>query len=138
MEMLVYVTNTKERGYITLVSVLVVGAVGAAIATSLILLGLSSSRTSFALEQSDQAKALADACVEEALRVIRDNSSYTGTDGFSLGQGTCSYTVTDLGGENRELESTGTVGTVVRKAEINIDTINPQLSILSWEELADF
>ena len=50
--------NKQCNGFITLVSVLVVGAVGVAIALSLILIGLGSSRTSIAVEQSNQAKAL--------------------------------------------------------------------------------
>jgi prepilin-type N-terminal cleavage/methylation domain-containing protein len=69
----------NSTGYVALITVLVLGAVGAAVAATLVLLGLSSSRTSFALEQSNQAKALANACAEEALQQIRDSSSFTGS-----------------------------------------------------------
>lgn len=130
--------NTQQSGYITLVSVLVVGAVGMAIAVSLILLGLGSSRTSFALEQSNQAKALTNACAEEALQQVRDSTSFTGTDNLTLGQGTCTYTVTHNGGQNRTIISSGTVGTIIRKVEVIIDTINPQINITSWQEVGNF
>jgi len=116
----------------------VVGAVGVSIAVSLLLLGLSSSRTSFALEQSNQAKALANACIEEALQQIKDSTPFTGTDNFMLGQGTCTYTVTNDGGQNRTITSSGTVGTIIRKVEIIIDTINPQINITSWQEVDNF
>ena len=59
-------------------SVLIVGALGAAIALSLILLGLGASRNSFALEQSNYAQALANSCAEEALQHIRDATPFTG------------------------------------------------------------
>ncbi|MBI4713619.1 hypothetical protein HY771_00305 [Candidatus Uhrbacteria bacterium] len=130
--------NKKRGGYITLLSVLVIGAVGLAITTSLLLLGLSSSRSSFAIEQSDQAKALANACVEEALQQIRDSTPFTGTGSLTLGQGTCGYTVTSQGGQNRTVTATGTVGTIVRKVKVIITNINPTISISSWQEVADF
>lgn len=126
------------KGFIALTSILIVGAVGAAITVSLLLLGLGSSRTSFALEQSNQAKALADACAEEALQQIRDSTPFTGSGNLSLGQGTCAYTVINLGGHNRSITASGTVGTIVRKVKITIDKINPTINITYWQEVADF
>lgn len=127
-----------NKGYIALITVLVTGAVGVAIAVSLLLLGLGSSRTSFALEQSNQAKALADGCAEEALQQIRDSTPFEGTGNVSLGQGNCTYTVTKQTGQNRTITSSGTVGTIVRKVKIIIDKITPNINIVSWQEVADF
>jgi len=128
----------NSDGYITLISVLVVGAIGVAITTSLLLFGLGSSRSSFAIEQSAQARSLADACAEEALQEIRDSTPYTGSDNLSLGQGDCDYTVTSGGGQNRTIDASGTVGTVQRKVKISINAINPSINITSWQEVADF
>jgi len=127
----------SNGGYITLVSVLVVGAVGVAIATSLILLGLGSSRTSFAIEQSNQAKGIANACAEEALQQIRDSTPFTGSGNLTLGQGICTYAVTNQGGQNRTIVSSGTVGSMIRKVKIIIDKINPTIQVVSWQEVAD-
>jgi len=128
----------NKKGYVALITVLITGAIGVAIATSLLLLGLGSSRTSFALEQSNQAKALANACAEEALQQIRDSTPFTGTGSLTLGQGTCGYTVVNDGGENRTVTASGTVGTVVRKIKIIVNTINPAINLTSWQEVADF
>jgi len=117
--------------------VLVVGAVGIAVTLSLILLGLGSSRTSFALEQSNQTKALTNACAEEAMQQIRDSMSFTGNGNLSLRQGTCNYTVTSQGGQNRTITALGTVGTIVRKVKIIISKINPTITVTSWQEVAD-
>ncbi len=130
--------KSNQRGYIILVTVLVLGALGAAIAVSVIWLGLGGSKSSFALEQSNQAKALATACGEEALQQIRDSMPFAGTGSLTLGQGTCSYTVTSGTGQNRTIVSTGTVGTVIAKVSITINAINPSINITFWQEVADF
>lgn len=128
----------NPKGYIALITVLVIGAVGVAMAISVLWLGLGWSQSSFSLLQSNQAKALANACSEEALQQIRDSTSFTGTGSLTLGQGTCSYTVTSGGAQNRTVTATGTVGTVVRKLKINLDKINPSINVTSWQEVADF
>lgn len=130
--------NQQQKGFIILISVLVVGAVGVAITLSIILLGVGSSRTSFAMEQSNQSKALANACAEEALQQIRDSTPFTGTGNLTLGQGTCSYTVTSQGGQNRTITASGMVGTVIRKVKIIINKINPTITATSWQEVADW
>lgn len=129
---------STEQGFITLLSILIVGAVGVAIALSLLLLGIGSSRSSFAIEQSDQAKGLANACADEALQQIRDSTPFTGTGNLTFGQGTCTYTVTSQGGQNRTVTASGTVGTIVRKVKVIISTINPQITVTSWQEVNDF
>ncbi|PJE77101.1 hypothetical protein COV05_00630 [Candidatus Uhrbacteria bacterium CG10_big_fil_rev_8_21_14_0_10_48_16] len=133
-----YDIRNAHQGFITLISVIIVGAVGTSIAVSVILLGLSSSRTSFAIEQSSQAKALVNACVEEALQQIRDSIPYTGSGSLIFGQGDCSYVVTSQGGQDRTITALGTVGTIVRKAEVVINTITPSIGVVSWQELSDF
>ncbi len=130
--------SRAKNGFIALISILAVGAVGIAIAISLILLGLGSSRTSFAIEQSNQAKALANACAEEALQQIRDSVPFTGSGNLTFGQGVCNYTVTSQGGQNRTITISSSVGVIIRKVKIIIDKITPMIQIISWQEVADF
>ncbi|MBL1434244.1 hypothetical protein COB87_001580 [Candidatus Wolfebacteria bacterium] len=119
-------------------SVLVVGAIGTSIAISLILLGLGMSRNSLALEQSNQAKVLANSCVEEALQQIRDSTPFTGTGSLSSSQGVCGYEVVNDGGQDRTITASSTVTTIVRKVKVTIDTINPDINITSWQEVGSF
>jgi len=137
MQKINIINHKKSSGYVTLISVLVVSAIGIAICASLILLGVGSSRTSFAVEQSNQAKGLASACAEEALQQIRDSTPFTGSGNLSLGQGTCAYTVTSQGGQNRTITASGTVGTIVRKVSIIINKITPLILLTSWQEVAN-
>lgn len=130
----------NQKGYITLLSTLFLVAIGGVVASSLILLGLGFSKTSFALDQSNQAKALANACAEEALQKIRDSTSFSGTNTILLGQGSCTYTVTSSGVQTRVVTAQSLVGSMVRKVKIRM-TINPQnlkFNIASWQEVADF
>ncbi|PWB39141.1 MAG: hypothetical protein C3F02_00790 [Parcubacteria group bacterium] len=129
--------NINRNGYVTLLSVLVVSAVGIAIVTSMILLGLGSSRTSFADEQSNQAKALVNACAEEGLQQIRSSTAYTGSGNLSLGQGTCTYTVTSQGGSNRTIVASSTVGLIIRKSKVIINQITPLIQVVSWQEAGE-
>jgi hypothetical protein len=130
------IKNTE--GYITLLSVLIIGAVGLAIAVSLLSLGADFSRSSFAFQQSNQSKALANACAEEGLQQIRSSTDFSGGGNLNLAPGSCDYSVTNFGGENRKITATGTVGSIVRKVEIEVDMINPKINLTSWQEVADF
>lgn len=125
-----------NKGYVTLVSMLVIGAVGLAVVTSLVLLGVGSSRSSFSLEQGNQAKALANACAEEALQQIWNNDSFVGTGSLASGQGNCSFAISsDV--LPKTIMAIGTVGTTVRKVSITIDALRPYLQVSPWQEVAD-
>jgi hypothetical protein len=129
--------NKYEKGYVALISVLIIGVVGVVISVSLLLLGIGQSKTSFSIDQSNQAKALADSCTFEALERIRLNSTYTGSGSITIGTDSCSFTVTNLGGTSREIQSTGTVDTVIRKVELQLDQVSP-INVVTWTEVADF
>lgn len=130
--------HLDNSGYMTLLSVLIVSALATSIAVSLLWLGLGSSKTSFALEQSNQAKGLANACAEYALGQVRDDSNYAGSGSLTLGAGSCNYQVVNTGDENRNIQSYGIVGAIIRKVEVDINNVSSQINILSWQEVGDF
>lgn len=125
----------KKNGYIGLLSILFVAAIATVAATTVIVLGIASSRSSFALVQGNQAKALANVCVEEALQVIRDFLPFSGSGNLSLDSGTCSYTVTKGTGQNRTVSSIATVSATIRKISVSVTQINPQINVSSWQEI---
>jgi hypothetical protein len=101
-------------------------------------LGIGSSKTSIAMYQSRQSLAAAHSCGEEALETIRENNGFVGNGNLTLGAASCSFTVTNKGGESRNVASSGSVGTITRKVEIEIDAISPVINVTSWQEVADF
>lgn len=134
------ITQVKKNnsGFITLIAMLVVSMVGISITVALLLAGVSSSKTGGALEQSRQAGVLATACANNALERVRKNPTFTGTGNLVMDIGACSYTVSNTGGETRIINSTGNVGSVVKKEKIQISAITPKIVVSSWQELADF
>lgn len=128
--------TTPRGGYITLISVLVVGAVGTAIGVSLLLLSLGAGRTSFSGEQSAQARAMAEGCAEEALQAVRDSAVCAGSSSLLFAAGSCdaSVTVDDL---LCRVEAAGRVGDVVKRTVVTLSSVSP-LTIDSWQEVADF
>lgn len=119
----------KQKGFIALLSVLIVSAIGLAIGVSLLLLGTGSLRTAFNIQQSDLAKAYANHCSEEALMNIASNSTYSGSATINLSNGSCTYTVTH-GFQNETIDATGTVQAITRKTHITLDTTG-----FLWQEV---
>lgn len=123
-----------NKGFVTLISVLLVGVVGLVIALSLIMFGLGSSKTALVFMQSNQAKALSNACAEEALEQIRTSTSFTGYGSLSTDNGSCWYSVTGSA-PNKAITAYGTVGTVTRNVIVNTSAVSPQIMISLWHEV---
>ena len=125
-----------KKGYIALTTVLIVGMVASVIMVSLLALGLGYSRTSNTTALSMQARSLSNACAEEALRQIRLVNTYTATNAtLSLGGGSCVYTVTNTGGNTRQIDTTATVQTIVRRVRVTTSALSPKIVISSWQEI---
>lgn len=129
--------RNEQGGYTALITVMIVGALGLSISLALIFAGLGASKSSFALEQSNQAKALANACAENALQNIHDLKA-SGSNSINLALGSCSYIIINSNPGNYLISAEGIVGKVVRKVAISIDSINPAININSWTEVENF
>lgn len=136
-----YGTSPEGRqprsGYVVLLTVLIVGVVAVSIATTLLVSSVDSARSAATKEQSRKARTMSDACAEEALEQIREASGFTGYGTLTLGGNTCSYNVANLGGTNRQIIASSTVGSAVRKAKAILDKVKP-INITSWQDAIDF
>jgi hypothetical protein len=130
--------NLKSHGYVTLISISVVGMIALSIAITLTLFGVNSSQSSLSYGALKQAENIANACAEEALEVIKLNTSFTGTNNLNFGSNTCTYTVSSQGGQNRTIDASGSVNGAVRKIKVIISALSPNISITSWQDVADF
>lgn len=125
----------QEHGYIALLTILIIGAASTAIALALLLGGVDSQRGADIAQRSARAQNLATACAEEALQVLHDNTSFTGNGNAAIGQGSCSYTVTNTGGNARRIDTTATVNSVVRRVQVHVTIGALSISITSWQEV---
>jgi hypothetical protein len=127
--------NIKHQpGYVLLISILLIGAIGVAIVVSILSLSSGTAQSEIYLEQSAGARALADACLEEGLEKIREGTSFSGSGSLSLGLGTCGYNVQSTGGQNRTITASSTLVNATRRVQATISAINPRIILTSWQE----
>ena len=124
-----------EAGYVALLSVLVVGAAATAVALALLVSGSDAQRSNLVEQQSKQARGLAVACAEEALLQVHDNIAFSSTNTLlTLGQGTCTYTVTVTAPTIRMIAARGTVGNVVKNIQTYVTINTSSVSVTTWQE----
>lgn len=131
---------TDNDGYVLLLSVLVVGAIGATVAVSLLVLGVISSKSTLAHQQSLQARALADTCAHEAIERLTRDDTYAGAgDTMTLTTGECTIdALNGTGSTNRIVQTTGTAGDATRRVEVTIGDLEFPVTVDRWEEVGDF
>lgn len=125
----------KNSGFVTLMAVLIVGAVGVAVAIGFLTKGIDSNKRVITIESAYQARFYADECVELALQSIRNNTAYVGTGKSSYENGSCEYEVTINDSTRRNIDAIGTSNNLTKKVRVLIEGINPQIIVLSWKEI---
>lgn len=111
----------NNRGFITLLSTLIVTVFGMALAYSFLARSGIHASTGIVTEKLFLARNYADACVEEALRMIEDTSGYSGSGDLEFNRGSCSYTVS-VAGSTSIIESEGYAEDAVRRVRAEVDT----------------
>lgn len=132
--------SAKNRGFVLLLSTMFVGAIASIILTSVLLLGTNSGLVHFSVQQSAKALAAAHACAEVALQTLRNNPGYEGNQ-FLYPSANESCEILPIGGTgnaNRLLCTEGQAGDTIRRLEIVINTIYPQITVASWQEVSIF
>jgi len=131
--------RSGHRGYVLLITILIIGAIASAILSSLLLLGISSAQISLSVQQSKEALAAAQGCAEYALLQLRTSPTYAGNEFKTLGQNQCEIlTIGGIGNNNRTICTEGTAGDAIRRLEIAVSQILPQTRVFSWQEAALF
>lgn len=128
----------NKPAFVVLLAILIIGAVAAAVAVSLLLIGVSQTKSSLVQDNSAQARVAAESCIEEALEQIREDANYSGTVTLAVGNASCQYTVVKGSGEARTITASATSMNVVRKVRVTVGRIFPTIEITSWQEVADF
>ena len=127
-----------NEGYIALISVILIAAIGTAIMISVIASGISAIKTDFSLQQSGSARSLASSCAEEALQKILETGTTSSSGNLAVASGTCTYLITSTNGQNITINATGMLSTVTSKIKVVIATTTPAVTLSSWQEVADF
>jgi hypothetical protein len=129
--------HTLRRGYIVLMSVIIVGAIGLVLMVSTVYYSTISAKTNFSLQQASQARMLSNTCAEEALQKIADTKTSSSTGSLTLASGTCSYTISMETGAVT-VKSTGISGTTTKRVKIVVASMSPSVVLSSWQEVSGF
>lgn len=128
--------RTVRKGYIALLSVIFISAIGVLIMLSVIVSGVDASKTDYVSQQSGQSRAMASSCAEEALQKILETGTTSSVGTLTIASGTCTYAISSVGGLH--VDSTGIFGSVTSKVKVVISTTSPSIVLSSWSEVADF
>lgn len=127
-----------KNGFITILSIAMVGSLGLAVVLVVSMFSIGSVRSVKSIYSSYQAKNLADACAEIALQELRNSPSFSGSANLNLWGGNCNYQINDPVNSLREIRTVGEVNNYNKKIKILIDQIDPKINIISWLSVEDF
>jgi hypothetical protein len=128
-------TNFKlNRGYIALTMVMIIGAVSIAITSTLLLLGIAYSKTATSVVSGQEARGFAEACVEDALRAINQDTTYTTSSNVVINftDGSCNYSVTGAP-PTKTITATGTSGNATKRLTVTTSQTTPTITVNSWQ-----
>lgn len=124
--------NKNPRGYIALVTVLIISAVVLSTATTVSLLAIGEAQSSFALYKGEDNLNLAEGCAEDALLKAWTSSTYNGGS-ITRPEGTCIITVAKSG-NTWTITATSTATAYNRSAQVIFNRI-ADIEIISWREI---
>lgn len=129
-----------EKGISLLIVVIIIGSALLIITASALVIGLGERQIGYIGARGDEAFSLADGCLSESTIRIRRNSSYglgQGSIPLVFSNGSCSIQITDLGNNQRRIDSTATVAEFIKhiRSTVRIDPEN--VTLLTWEERSD-
>lgn len=123
---------TNEKGVAALLTIIIVAATTLIISCSVAFMGIGELDRGYTYQRGAEAFAVADGCMEEALRRIKLDISYNGGS-LALGDGTCIIEVVANGAEHT-ITTTGAVDEYNKKIETKITLAGNIITINSWRE----
>lgn len=132
--MKIFLTKKRnEKGFIALVTILVITAVALVLATSANLLGLGELQMSFNEAQSFKALDAANSCLDEALLRLKRNSDFS-SGGLNVDSDSCTINIAQSG-NNRIITAEGVAGDAVKKIETEVDISSSPFTLNYYKEI---
>lgn len=124
--------KTKE-GYVAILVVLIIAAVGLLLATTMSLIGAGGVQAASSLTQGEQSLDFTEGCAEDALIKLWASASYAGGN-ITRPEGTCTISVTTS--TNIWTITAGTTATnYARTVQVVVTRGATNLTISSWQEI---
>ena len=127
---------STQKGFVALISIIVISTVALGIAMSISLLGVGEARSALDFKRGNETLKIAEGCIEEALLRLRDNAGYTG-DPLDVGDGSCTITISGTGAD-RTIDVEATITTPVdyiRNIRVTVKRTGNSINVVSWQEM---
>ena len=128
----------SQSGMAALVIIIILSAASLIIAVSVSSIGIDEALLGYVSQKGDGAFYAADGSMEESLRRIRKDANYgvaAGTINLSLGNGSCTIDIVDLGSNQRRVTVYGSSGSFNKGIETTVSLSAGVLSINEWKEI---
>lgn len=123
--------NNKNQGH-ALVILLFLMALAVTVITAAISLIILSSTGTTSYIAGNQAKAIAEAGIENAIIRLLRNPDYSGENDLTVGNGIVDISVS--GTTTKTITAEGTLDNQIKKIQVTVQLINNVLTITSWRE----
>lgn len=131
--------DKSQRGYIALISIFTVSALMVLVISSANLISIGEANMGLKESQTWEVFYLTTACAEKALIRLKNDSKYNGNENLTFDNGTCTIlSIRGGGNKNRVVRVSGSAYNIIRRIEIEIDELNPDTLIGSWQEVVSF
>ena len=125
----------KKNGYVSLISVVIIGAIVLAAVLSLTFISLQQSAGMVDRTRTLSNYYLANACANEALVELQKDSNYTGNENISIDNYSCKIeNISGSGNSGRTIIASSQIANQQKKIKIDIDQLRPVTIIKFWGE----
>lgn len=124
--------RTSKKGATALLTVVIIGAAALIMAVSASFLSMGELDLGYTSQKGSEAFALADGCMENALRHLRIDTNYGGGT-LSFGAKSCIISITPSGG-NKIVNVKSFVGSYSREVEVNLTLSGNVITVNTWVE----
>lgn len=123
----------KGKGYVALISILIVSTVALFIALGVALMAADELKSSSGTDKAEEVFYIADSCIEEGLNRLRNSwSDYSGS--LSVGGGSCTISIITNGSyKDINVTAVDNAGDFTKSIKATVNNTSP-LSIISWDE----
>jgi hypothetical protein len=122
----------NQQGEALLLAIVILTAAVLVMATSVFSLGLGELDMGYTYQCGEETLAIADGCLEEALRQIKFGQSPYFNNGFALGRGSCTISVS--AGDPQTISITATVNNCYKRITATSTISNGEVTLNAWSE----
>jgi hypothetical protein len=126
----------KNKGFIALMSAIIISVILLLIATNLSFVGFYSRFNILESEMKERSSALADACVDVALIGFAQNPSYSGNTNVNIGSDTCFISLVTDDGSEKVFVTRGIFSNTYTNLKVRVD--DETFEVNSVEEIPTF